>query len=101
VQSNNFTHGSDAHATAMGESDNSGTNKRTRALNTALKQGVKQPLKKVAKDQVEKAQYSWLQRNVRHTGHIKSTVGKQRVREEAADALANIRAADRQRKHKS
>lgn len=99
VQSNNFTHGSDAHATAMGESDNSGTNRRTRLLNTALKQGVKQPLKKAVKDRVEKAQYSWLQRNVRHTGHIKSTVGKHRVREEAADALANIRAADRQRKH--
>ena len=97
-RSKNFTDSSSAKAEFTGESNGTeDTNRRTRAVNTALKQAVKQPVKKAAKDQVEKAQYSWLQRKVRHSGHIKTTVGKQRVSEEGADALANLRALKNRR----
>ena len=92
VERRNFTQSNAAQAQFMG-TDGGEENRSTgtRIINAALEKGVKEPLKSGAKKASDRAQYSWLQRNVRHKGHIQQTTGKQRVAEEGADALANLR----------
>ena len=91
VERRNFTQSNAAQAQFMG-TDGGEENRSTgtRIINAALEKGLKEPLKSGAKTASDRAQYGWLERNVRHEGHIQQTIGKQRVAEAGADALINL-----------